>query len=254
MASSIDFTSLSNYWGKDALSQLDFIDRLRVSLLGFQEYFDRQLSIVVQLNQEQEPTQAQWEQAWVAQAGRPLPIPSNAILLWRDTCANTFGGQYVTVNGRAVVYNKEPYYPKGAVIYNNTSYLTSAVTNTNVMLTGNREVMPNLNFTINQNFDLLISFQASMTTSPSAGVPSVDFELNGVKVGTKYFGLPANHGLYHSYYNSTQLFCEVPVYNLLAGTYTVQALYGQAEQLDTILSTFGTTLGFRALTVKAYSR
>lgn len=83
----------------------------------------------------------------------------------------------------------------------------------------------------------------------------VEFELNGLKVATAYYGQPGTMGSFQTGRNGTDMiFCEIPIFNLPAGTYTAQALYGQGEQNENATFTLGTTLGMRLLTVKAYSR
>ena len=56
-------------------------------------------------------------------------------------------------------------------------------------------------------------------------------------------------------YGTDMVFCEIPVFNLPAGSYTAQVLYAQGEQNEAVTYTFGgATYGMRMLTVKAYSK
>lgn len=256
MAVPIDFNSLYSYWNADALSQANFINKLQTSISMFQQYVESRVALVVQLNQPISPTQAQWEQAWEAQTGNSLPIPPNAILLWYDTSGNTFGGQFGTVSGRSTVYKREPFYPKGATIYFNRSYLSTTISGSTVMLSGNRANMPSLTFTINQDFDLWLKFEASLFMNAVPGGVGVDFELNGDKVGTSHFGLSGNMGLYNFSYgaNGRMVFSQVPIFGLSAGTYTVQALLGVIAQKSGASYDAGAEKGIRILTARAIAR
>lgn len=258
MAGSIvDFLSLYKYWNNDALSQAEFINRLKGYLDTISQTLIEKESSVVQLSQQYEPTQAQWEQIWIAQTGKGLPIPPNAILLWYNTVSNTFGGQYGTSSGRSTVYRREPFYPKGAIIYQESSYLSTLVTNA-IGLMGNRSNMPSLQFTIKKSFDLWLTFELTSTKSGAGYTVGGDFELNGEKVGTKYYGLPANYGLIHNtFYDRLPLRITVPIYNLPAGDYSVVAMFGFVGHVNSsaITSTIGgTAQGIRILTAQAVAR
>lgn len=256
MANSIvDFNSLLTTWNPDCLSQVEFIERLKAALIDTRYYIDNNISNTVQLNQSSEPTQAQWEQAWVSQTGKALPISPSATLLWFDTNNNTFGGQYGTTIGHSTVYRREPIYPKGATIFYDSDFLTSSQTIT-ADITATRALMPTLEFTINQSFDLHLSFTLAVTFS-GTGQYGLDFELNGEKIGTTYFGIPANYGIVNGSTTQT-ITAHAFVPNLPAGNYEIQALFGvvgtpATAPTLTIGGTGSSGLGARLLVARVVS-
>lgn len=249
-----DANQLFSFWNQDNLSQTLFIERLKTYTKDLLAYAVDATSDVVILTQDSEPTQFEWEQAWLSQTGKMLPISPTGILYWYDTRTGRFGGQYGTLNDISTVYRKEPFYPKGSVIYHESSFLSSSVTSLTGDILSNSSVLPSLSFTISQPFNLFLSFKIFVEHSGATPIGTgVDFSINGTKVGTQYYGVGALGGLYvrGAAGSDDYIDAKIPVYNLPAGGYVVQPMIGRVVAADVILNIGGAARGIRVLTAKA---
>lgn len=255
----IDPNTLVAFWNQDCFSQSDFIDRLKQYMRDSIAYVKENTTSVVRLNQSTEPTQFEWEQAWLVQTGKTLPISPNGSLIWFNTATNEFGGEYGTTENLSTVYRREPLYPKGAIVYYNSASMITSQTSQRTGIASNKAIFPSLTFSIRQVCDVFLNFHAYL--DGSAGGVGVDFELNGNRVSTTYFtGLGSANSMmafgsagvtYQRAINVT-----APIYNLPAGTYLVQSLLGFITNPASGASfdVGGATRGARILTVKAIAK
>ena len=255
----IDPNTLVAFWNQDCFSQSDFIDRLKQYMRDSVAYVKENTTSVVRLNQSTEPTQFEWEQAWLAQTGKTLPISPNGSLLWFNTKTNEFGGEYGTTENLSTVYRREPLYPKGAVVYHNNAFLITTQANLRVGIGASQAYYPSLTFTIRQTCDVILTFQAAIAYNGGASQSlGVDFELNGQRVSTTYFtGLSSTNALvaYPPSAAIETIQVSAPILNLPAGTYLVQALMGQTTVGGySDIGIGGATRGARILTVKAIAK
>lgn len=174
------------------------------------------------VSQENEPTQLEWESAWLAEHYL-LPIPPAARLLWYDTYNDTFGGEYGTTLQSGTVYKREPYYPKGATVVLEQKLDTTIASTTKGIAEG--EVSTALVFTLPTICDLILKYESFVTLSSGTGIWGVDFLLNGDKVGTTYFSVASDYGISNNT-ASGNLVTEILLKQMPAGDYTLQSLVG----------------------------
>lgn len=219
-----DFLASMGSWPNDYNRQLDYWNRLKLLLTQTNQYVIDTAGEIVTLSQSTEPTQGQWEAAWTAQTGLPLPIPASAQLHWWNTSVNEFGGLYGTIEGSVTVYRRDHLYPRGGTIVLANDYKTDALSLAYAIGT-NLTSYPKVTVVLPVACNLIMQFQLYVNLTSGAGQWGADFLLNGIKVGTQYLGLATNIGIQNQA-TSGLLFIEHTLYNLPAGTYVVQSEFG----------------------------
>jgi len=190
-----DFLSLGA-WPSDCFDQEVFIENLQTKLNELREFVDLNASYVILLSQTTEPTQGQWETAWIVQTGLPLPIPASAVLLWYDTTTSTFGGNYGTVTGFSTVYKRVPEYIKGTFTYINQ--INDAASHSSLRsLYDNGAALPSITFTTYVPTTVIMEF--GFTCSAGATNAGSDFMLDNVKLGTQYSSVLPNGGILENF-------------------------------------------------------
>lgn len=238
--------------------QITYINQLKLLLSQFQTYVDSNTSDIILLPQVSEPTQSEWEMAWLQQTGKTLPISTSAIFYWWDVGINDLGGVYGILLDTTDVVRKDAKYPRSGLVLYETAYKSSAET-VNTQIGSDHSVHPSVTITVPVvvRLEMTYTFWADRVTG--TGAVAADFLLNGVKVGNQYYGLASDQGLY-SIENSGQMraFADIP--NVLPGSYTIQTIFGYVG-VDSSPPTFaigGTAsatgnFGIRSLVVKGYT-
>lgn len=217
-----DFNQLGN-WPEDCIDQQDFISQLQTKLNELKDYALQNTADVVVLSQAIEPTQSQWEYAYVTQTGKSLPIPATAVLLWYNTSTSEIAGEFGTITGFPTVEARFYRYNTGLVLVDDFSYDNTARSSTRSLF-DNQSVLPTeITFSIPVPCLVILMFSATITANGSGA--GVDFMLNETKIGTEYYAVQPNGGI-HENLASARFHIAVPVDNLPAGTYTARALLG----------------------------
>jgi hypothetical protein len=220
-----DFLAELGGYPTNHAAQVDFFNRLKVLLQSVNTKITDSAAAFVTLKQATEPTQLEWETAWVAQTGKALPILPNATLYWINATTNTFGGTYGVLVGSSTVIRKESAFQSGSTFYVgssfNTDYVSAFTGNIGTSLTS----FPTLTFTAPVTSNLLLDFSLYVNLASGSGNWGIDFLLNGVKVGTQYLGAALNQGIVNSN-RAGHLQAMFVATNVPPGTHTVQALFG----------------------------
>lgn len=220
----LDLNKILGQWPKNYIDQQQYLNKLITSFNNFYSSVLSNINSDITLSQPVEPTQTEWEAAWISQTGLLPPIPASATLLWYDTSNSTFGGMYGTVEGNATVYRREHVYPRGATIYLNQAFLSTNVS-INTSLYANNANMPSLSFTLPCTCHLYLYAAMNVVSSAGTGAWGIDFLINGVKMGTQIYGAAPDYGIANT---GTAGFLACPAVwpNLPAGNYTVQMMFG----------------------------
>jgi len=184
-------------WPSDIIDQREFIARLEEWMNDLYTYVNEHAADVVTIEDTSEPNQAAWESAYTTQTGKSLPIPPNAILIWYDTTNLRLGGLYGTTASDSTVINRGPRNAPGQIIY--LGYDNDATSQTIATKVGESFVgMPSLTFTLPVKCRLEIYASAYITIASGSGPFGIEIYLDGVKVGTEYFGIPEDLALFQS--------------------------------------------------------
>jgi hypothetical protein len=178
----------------------------------------------VVLDQTTEPTQLQWETAWIAQTGLAAPILPSATLVWIDANINEVGGIYGTTPLSTTVVRHESRYPISGNAFHQVAYLTSTVS-TNVAIGINNSNHPTMTVNWPVRADMLLMYTLYVHLSSGTGTWGGDFMINGVKVGTRDLGIPTITGIIN-HAASGQLTVVHLIPEVAPGTYTIQAIMG----------------------------
>lgn len=219
-----DFLASLGSWPYDYNRQVDYFNRLKMLLTQANQYVIDTAGEIVLLSQATEPNQAQWEAAWTAQTGLSLPIPASAQLHWWNTSVNQFGGLYGTIEGSLTVYRRDHLYPRGGTIVMATDYKTDAISLAYSIGT-NLTSYPKVTVVLPVVCNLIMEFELYVQLSSGSGQWGADFLVNGLKVGTQYLGLATNLGI-QNHSASGLLKIEHTLYNVPAGSYTIQSEFG----------------------------
>lgn len=238
----ISLADLIGQWPTTHLDQQTFITNLVTLLNNRLLDIESGESKVIIVSQAFEPSQAQWEAQWLVQANRPLPIPPSAVLFWWNTAQNRLGGVFGTAAGETTVARREHEAPIGSTLFmyqdsRNDSFSISSG------LAVNAAKMPSRTFTSRQKFDLILEFLCSVNGTVEYGV---DFQVNGVKIGTTEFAVPPDFGLINTNVAGV-LYCKHIMRDLAPGTYKVEVLLGLVGTATGTISGGGTTYGHRSL-------
>lgn len=241
-------------WPENCVDQQNFFNQLAAGLGNITQQIEDGQAHVVSISQSAEPSQAQWEAQWSVQTGRPLPIPSSAVLLWWDTSNEIFGGYFGTTAGETTVRRREHRAPIGAAVVLTKDIKTDA----QAIVTGiaqNNAKMPSVTVTLLQKTTLILEF--SMAVSPAV-VPTAygtDFMVNAVKLGTSIHSMPPDYGMVNRD-DKALLFNQYIVEDLEPGTYVINVMFGLVGVATGTLNIGGTGFGgfgMRQLIVRGYA-
>jgi hypothetical protein len=232
--------------------QVVFIEQFKTMLQNMNDEVRGNISRSVIVDSATTPNQSQWEAAWIA-AGYALPIPPSAILTWWDTAANAVGGSFgTTPTSAGTVYSRDTLYPPGGTCYIGHENLSAAVS-TNVSIGVTNTNHPYKDFVLPRRSDIFVAYELYTTLSSGTGSWGGDFLLDGVKVGTAYYGLPTNVGISQiSQSGSLRVKARIP--DVPAGSHRIQAIMGvilSPVSPPTIAYGGLTVLGLRKLDIRA---
>lgn len=220
----LDISNVMGEWpAHDYADQREYWMRIR-GLLDqmYVEMRDRSFYQVT-LEQAAEPTGDEWEVAWLAQTDLGLPINTNSILVWVDSASGEVAGLYGVVDGSTVPQQFDSVYPKNGVVLVESAYTSAAVSST-YNIGDNISDFPSITFTVNQRVKLEIYGRMFVTLASGTGQWGMDFLVDGDKVGTTEYGLPADQGLFST--NATGHLHARAIITLEPGTHTVQMIMG----------------------------
>lgn len=242
-----NFSSQLGTWPSDCIGQQQYIDRLRQLLTNTVTYFNSLSADAIYLKQDIEPTQLEWEAAWLAQTSKSLPISAGGTLLWWDTVSGVLGGVYGTVVGSGIVYKRENSYVKGSAYYIGSDVETTTITGLTSAILANGSIMPSLTFYIPTacNLDIYCAVPFAITAgTPTLGIDAV---LDGVKLGSEApYSFNPNRGVVEGTANGI-LTCRLLIPSVAAGTYTVRPAFGLANGTSGTYSVY-----LRSIIVKAF--
>jgi hypothetical protein len=222
--SDVNFVTDLGIWPNDYPRQLSFINDLKLRLQRANNFIVSNAGLTVTLKQAAEPTQSDWETAWIAQTGLSLPIPPSAQLLWWNTNTDRFGGMYGTVEGNETPYRRDHAYPRGGTVMIKTNYKVDQKSLT-YRIGSVLSDHPSVTIDLPVKADLYMEYSLFVSLSSGSGQWGGDFLVNGVKVGTQYYGLAPDQGIVNAMTS-----CQLRVPFILAdaepGEYTVQAIFG----------------------------
>jgi len=192
----LDLINTMGEWpAHDFADQREFFVRLR-GLLEQQYTQSRDRSFYqVSLSQATEPTQNEWEVAWLDQTELGLPISPSGVLIWVDSATGDVAGLYGVVDGSAVPQLFDSVYPKNGVILVESAYTETLVSST-YEIGANTSDFPVITFSNTQRVKLEVYGRMYVSLSSGSGNWGMDFLLDGAKVGTTEYGLPADQGLF----------------------------------------------------------
>jgi len=220
----LDLVNTMGEWpAHDYADQRDFMMRLR-SLLEEQYIQMRDRSFYqVSLTQASEPTTGEWETAWLAQTELSLPISPSGVLVWVDSASGDVAGLYGVVDVNSEPQSLDAVYPKNGITLVEAAYTETLVTST-YEIGDNTSDFPSITFTIAQRVKLEIYGRMYVELSAGSGEWGMDFLVNGAKIGTTEYGLPADQGLFYN--NVDGHLHGRALVTLEPGTYTVQMIFG----------------------------
>lgn len=218
-----DFSELG-LWPNDCFDQQVYIETLQNKLNEVSEFVTENSSQVVMLSQASEPTQGQWETAWVLQTGGSLPIPSTAVLIWYDSANAVIGGQYGTMPGFVTVSRRIGESVKGTVVYLNTQHDAVARSSTRSLF-DNPTILPSISFTTYVLCSVI--FELEFTCTAGATNAGADFLFDNVKLGTQYYGIQPNGGIIEAFPAARQL-VNFTLTDVLPGAHVAKPLLGVA--------------------------
>lgn len=222
MVQTIDLNNLLGNFPTDCVNQQVYMNNL-LNVLNNNINVLNVYPILIQLDQEFEPTQDEWENEWTSQ-GYTLPISPTATLVWWDTYSGSAGGFYGTILGQTTVYRREHSTPRGATVYHEQAYRDDTQSFT-TSITANDAIMPALTFTLPCICDLYVTFFSFITLSAGSGFWGVDAKLDGVQLGQLLYGVQVGYGV--AIANTTsELYTEMLVKDVSPGEHTVQSMLG----------------------------
>lgn len=223
MGRTFNFDSLGP-WPTDTIGQQTWVSRMRAMLADMEQYFTGVAPVVVQLDQSVEPSQAEWETAYMAQTGQNLPIPPTADLVWYDSSQSRVAGHYRTIEGSSTVWRREHSWPRGATVVLESASFGTARSIT-YYIKENPTLFPLVTVILPTACDLILTAVFAATLVSGTGFLGVDFLMNGVKVGDVYYATASDQGIVNI--STSQLVvCEAVIRNLPAGTYYIQMVIG----------------------------
>ena len=141
-------------WPTDPSRQSLYITQLLSRLTQMDAYVDAKTADIILLEQISEPTQEEWEMAWLAQTAKPMPISKGAVFYWWDTISNQLAGCYGLLLDADDVVRKDPKYVRGGIVVKDSAVLIAAVSGVTYPIGTNLSDHPTLTFTTNQIIQL----------------------------------------------------------------------------------------------------
>lgn len=247
MSDSVDFNL--GPWPTDPSKQSLYITQLLNKFVQLSTYVDSVSSDIILLEQMSEPTQEQWEMAWLAQTGKTMPVSKGASFYWWDNVNNVLAGIYGVLLDSTDILRKDPKYVRSGIVIRETDIITDIVSAVDYEIGTNLSDHPSLTFTNNQVINLEMVYSLGLVYDSGTGLIGGDFLLDGVKQGTLLYGVSADEGVASFASDGTwEAFINVP--NVQPGTHVVQAIAGTAASDPT--PPFVDYMA-RSLRVKGYS-
>jgi hypothetical protein len=212
-------------WPSDVASQRLFINQLMNQLGIMNTFVNERTSDFVEITQATEPTQDEWELAWLQQTGKQLPISKNAVLHWIDTVTGDLGGVYGVLLDSTNVLRKDSKYVRGGIGFFGSAQDGPGGTGVAFQIGEKNSEHSSLTFTLNQSMDLELTYQLYVSLTSGAGSWGADFLLDGSKVGTDLLGINLNMGIVNTEIGGL-VYTTIIVPNVEAGEHTVQAIFG----------------------------
>lgn len=237
-------------WPTDEAKQVVWMGQFMQNLRQFELYTKDRASYVIHLEQASEPTQNEWELAWITQTGEPMPISKGALFYWWDSVTDSLGGSYGVLLDDTVIRRRDAKYARGGVVVKEDTVTTAAVTGATHLINNNLSSHPALTFSNNQVADIEFEGIVPVTYNSGTGNVGMDFLLDGVRVGTTLFSLSDSQAIF-SLPGSGVLMGIVTVPNVPAGDHTVQMVVGSLENDPTPANV---DYGIQTLSVKGYIR
>lgn len=245
-------------WPTDPSQQGIYITQLLNRMSQMNNYVNDHSADIIFLEQVSEPTQGEWEIAWLAQTSKPLPMSKGAVFYWWDSSSDVLGGSYGILKDDTTVVRKDPKYVRSGIVIKDEEWLSVAVSTDSWI---NTEISnhPSITFTNNQVVNLELSYELWVQLNTGSGLWGADFLLDGVKQGTAVHGVPSDQGIISTSVSGLlRAFMVVP--NVEPGEHTVQAIMGVVGSDATpptidyggVATSLG-NYGVRTLSVKGYA-
>jgi hypothetical protein len=220
----VNFQNQLGVWPNDIGSQIIWVDKLKALLQQMDTELAETAHFVVELQQATEPSQAEWEAAWLFQTGRPLPISKAADLIWWDTSEDYIGGLYGVLLDSTTVQRKDPKNPRNSVaLYQIDSEVDAQSITANIG--ADNTPYPSIDFTNSQPLRLELEFQMFVDLASGTGVFGADFLVDGVKVGSSYYGVSTDQGIICMNASGfLRVVADIP--EVAPGSHTVQVIFG----------------------------
>ncbi|KKK71053.1 hypothetical protein LCGC14_2917810 [marine sediment metagenome] len=211
-------------WPTDPAKQVLFMGQLTNRLVQMDTYLRGKTADIILLEQAGEPTQEEWEIAWLTQADKPLPISKGAVFYWWDTVSNSLAGCYGILLDAIDVIRKDPKYVRSGIVIKDETSLSTAVSTSDPIGTV-LENHPLIAFTNNQIIQLELVYELWVQLDSGTGLWGADFLLDGVKQGTAIHSVSADQGIFSTAVSGL-VRAFMTVANVEPGTHIVQAMLG----------------------------
>ena len=233
----------------DSSKQALYMNQLLQNLKQFEVYVDAKTADMILLQQPSEPTQSEWEIAWLAQTGKSMPLSKGAVFTWWDTVNNCLGGCYGILLDDTVVRRKDPKYVRSGIVFKENTVVQAPVAAAAYLIGTNLVNHPVVTFTANQKVELEIEGVVPVTYNSGTGDIGMDFLLDGVKVGTTLFTLSDAQAIFNIP-GSGVLSGTIVVPDVSAGAHTLQMIVGS---LDNDATPANVDYASQTLLVKGYA-
>lgn len=225
-----------------------YMQQLLQNMKNFEEFVQDKASYVVRIEQAAEPTQTEWEMAWLVQTGRPMPMSKGAIFIWWDSTLDELGGMYGILKDDTTVRRRDPKYVRGGIVTRESTVTAATVDGVAYLIGTNLANHPSLSFTCNQEIDLEIEGIAPITYNSGTADVGMDFILDGERVGTRVASLSDDQAIFNLP-GSGVLHGIITVPGVSAGAHTVQTVIGS---LASVVTPSNIDIGIQTLALKGY--
>jgi len=213
-------------WPTDPSKQSIYITQLLTRFTQLVTSVNAKTSDIILLQQISEPTQEEWEMAWLSQTGKTMPISKGAVFYWWDALNDQLAGVYGLLLDATAVVRKDPKYVRGGIVVKESAILTVSATGSYPIGT-NLADHPVLTFTNVQPIQLELEYNLTATYSSGSGLVGADFLLDGVKQGTLLHAISTDQGIY-TVAGTAPMLTFIQIDDVPPGTHTIQAIAGVA--------------------------
>lgn len=198
------FNNLQSYlgiWPNDCGRQQLYIENLKQYLRQVESGVQNNFAYSIFVPQSVEPSQADWELAWIEQTGLPLPISSSANLYWLSEDGTTGLGIYGTAESSSVVTNRVS--NSDILLHSKFASVTTGIVTNFAGLIGSEFLYPAETFFLPTKSNIIMEVMTfGYVYIGAAGPFALDFLLDGERVGVQYYDMAVGEGFSRMFENS----------------------------------------------------